>query len=359
MADVNAKNIDGWAALHFATSEGYIPVVKELLEKGADLESRTRQLKTPLLIACCRGDLELVQLFSLKKADMSAQDIDGNTCLHILAMYGVNKVMKWVIENCTIGLIKNIKNSLGKKPCEVAVNKEVYNLLQDKILKKEEIKPRVIDESRQKNIQVYVHKTSQDTVNKYMGKMLNQPSGDLSDDDLDLGSASNSRIGMIGIPHEVSKPSLPKKMPGHPTIREKSPTTTTTERVTDTSHSSSADSDFPAEEKVGPQSFIIHQVLGKGSFGEVYLVEKLNSHRYYAMKVLSKRQIVSQNIVKYAVTERNVLSITQHPFIVKMMYAFQTKRKLFLILEYCPGGDLSEYIEREKKYNHSLFEKKI
>ena len=103
------------------------------------------------------------------------------------------------------------------------------------------------------------------------------------------------------------------------------------------------------EEKVGPHSFIVHQVLGKGSFGEVYLVEKLSRHKLYAMKVLSKGQIMSQNLVKYALTERDVLSITNHPFIVRLNYAFQTNRKLFLILDYCPGGDLSEYIEKEKR----------
>ena len=53
-------------------------------------------------------------------------------------------------------------------------------------------------------------------------------------------------------------------------------------------------------------------------------------------------------------TERNVLSITSHPFIVKLNYAFQTSDKLFLILDYCPGGDLSYYLQKEKKLNIKL-----
>lgn len=48
-------------------------------------------------------------------------------------------------------------------------------------------------------------------------------------------------------------------------------------------------------------------------------------------------------------TERNVLSITNHPFIVKLSYAFQTTDKLFLILDYCPGGDLSEHLAKDKR----------
>jgi serine/threonine protein kinase len=50
-------------------------------------------------------------------------------------------------------------------------------------------------------------------------------------------------------------------------------------------------------------------------------------------------------------TERNVLSITNHPFIVKLNYAFQTHDKLFLILDYCPGGDLSEHLLKDKRFN--------
>jgi hypothetical protein len=106
------------------------------------------------------------------------------------------------------------------------------------------------------------------------------------------------------------------------------------------------------EERIGPHSFIARELLGKGSFGEVYLVEKVSSKRFFAMKVLDKNKIMKHNLIKYALTERNVLSICNHPFIVRLNYAFQTSQKLFLILDYCPGADLSEYIKREKRYKN-------
>ena len=99
------------------------------------------------------------------------------------------------------------------------------------------------------------------------------------------------------------------------------------------------------EEAVGPNSFIPLRLLGKGSFGEVYLVQKKNSPDIiYAMKVLSKKKIQHQNLVKYAMTERNVLSVTKHPFIVGLNFAFQTADKLFLLLDYCPGGDMGKVL---------------
>ena len=108
-----------------------------------------------------------------------------------------------------------------------------------------------------------------------------------------------------------------------------------------------------AEGKINLSKFVSLGILGKGSFGEVYLVEKIDTKKKYAMKVLNKDRILSQNLIKYVRAERNVLSITNHPFIVKLYFAFQTMNRLFLILEYCPGGDLSKHLFFEKKFCES------
>jgi len=106
--------------------------------------------------------------------------------------------------------------------------------------------------------------------------------------------------------------------------------------------------------RVTPIDFEVIQELGKGSFGDVYLVRKRDSMNYYAMKVLRKDKIMGQNLIKYAMTERNVLSYIRHPFIVSLNYAFQTPEKLFLILDYCPRGDLGIYLNKEKRFSEPL-----
>ena len=103
------------------------------------------------------------------------------------------------------------------------------------------------------------------------------------------------------------------------------------------------------QEVAGPALFNPIFRLGRGSFGEVYLVEKIPEGTYFAMKILHKRKIMGQNLVRYARTERDVLSYFNHPFIVSIAYAFQTPEKLYMILEYCPGGDLGSVLKREKK----------
>ena len=60
---------------------------------------------------------------------------------------------------------------------------------------------------------------------------------------------------------------------------------------------------------------------------------------------------MGQNLVKYAKTERDVLTYATHPFVVGMRYAFQTPEKLFMILDYAAGGNMSRALHKEKKFS--------
>ena len=55
------------------------------------------------------------------------------------------------------------------------------------------------------------------------------------------------------------------------------------------------------------------------------------------MKALFKEKVFGKNLVKYAKTERNIMSSINHPFIVKLHYAFQTENRLYFVMDYCPG----------------------
>jgi protein-serine/threonine kinase len=106
-------------------------------------------------------------------------------------------------------------------------------------------------------------------------------------------------------------------------------------------------------EAVHPDHIQTLKVLGKGSFGEVYLVQHKRSGEVYAMKVLRKNKIMGRNLVRYAQTERNLLSYLHHPFIVRMHFAFQTAGCLVLGLQFCPGGNLAQDI-RESPLSENL-----
>ncbi|XP_046840899.1 ribosomal protein S6 kinase beta-1-like [Xenia sp. Carnegie-2017] len=107
----------------------------------------------------------------------------------------------------------------------------------------------------------------------------------------------------------------------------------------------------PSDEKIGPESFELLKVLGKGGYGKVFQVRQVAGHnagKIYAMKVLKKATIVrSQKDTAHTKAERNILEAVKHPFIVDLIYAFQTDGKLYLILEYLSGGELFMHLERE------------
>ena len=58
------------------------------------------------------------------------------------------------------------------------------------------------------------------------------------------------------------------------------------------------------------------------------------------MKVLEKKRVLQENLARYALTERNVLNIAgRHNLIVGLDFAFQNEHRLYLIMQYYPGGD--------------------
>ncbi|KAI5815317.1 kinase-like domain-containing protein [Pyronema omphalodes] len=91
--------------------------------------------------------------------------------------------------------------------------------------------------------------------------------------------------------------------------------------------------------EVGPGSFDKIKLLGKGDVGKVYLVREKKSSRLYAMKVLSKKEMIKRNKIKRALAEQEILATSNHPFIVTLYHSFQSEDHLYLCMEYCSGGE--------------------
>lgn len=91
--------------------------------------------------------------------------------------------------------------------------------------------------------------------------------------------------------------------------------------------------------EVGPQSFDKIKLIGKGDVGKVYLVREKKSTRLYAMKVLSKKEMIKRNKIKRALAEQEILATSNHPFIVTLYHSFQSEDYLYLCMEYCSGGE--------------------
>ena len=114
-----------------------------------------------------------------------------------------------------------------------------------------------------------------------------------------------------------------------------------------------SDLDGAKSTKPTVKHFSLLRVLGKGSFGKVVLVRKkfgLQIGGLFAMKVLRKSHLVKRHQIERTKTERRVLAVADHPFIMKLHFAFQNGEKLYLVLDYCPGGELFFHLCRHRRF---------
>ncbi|KAH9844046.1 Pkinase-domain-containing protein [Rhodofomes roseus] len=91
--------------------------------------------------------------------------------------------------------------------------------------------------------------------------------------------------------------------------------------------------------EVGPQSFQKIKMLGRGDVGKVYLVREKKTGKLFAMKVLSKKEMIERKKIKRALTEQEILATANHPFIVTLYHSFQSDQYLYFCMEYCMGGE--------------------
>lgn len=313
IANINAKGLDDFTALHFAVLEGHIEAVKELLRHKPYIDSCTTSNRTPLHMACNRGNIDIIQDLVNANADINLQDQDGNTPCHILSNLGYGKALTWLLmRNPDI----TIKNACGETPVEISSNIEIQKIFVTySKTSSENTYSRTVMEG------VLLHNNRADMIKSFMfrAQLLGTPSE--SKAEVKAEPKPEPRNSQRSTNRVVKILEIVEKMKIIPSEDSKE----------------SPKKEEEEEDLATTDDFEVLNLLGKGSFGEVYLVRHKKTGKMYAMKCLDKKRMMSQNILKYTKTECNVLRVTRHPFIVGLHYAFQNSEKLFMIMEYCPG----------------------
>eukprot|EP01138_Halocafeteria_seosinensis_P008075 gb/GECG01008251.1/.p1 GENE.gb/GECG01008251.1/~~gb/GECG01008251.1/.p1 ORF type:complete len:469 (+),score=79.09 gb/GECG01008251.1/:1-1407(+) len=103
--------------------------------------------------------------------------------------------------------------------------------------------------------------------------------------------------------------------------------------------------------KASLDDFDFLKTVGRGSFGKVIQVQKKDSKRIYAMKVLKKDFILKRKQYDHTLSERRILETIRHPFIVSLWYAFQTEHKLYMVFDFFNGGELYYYLSEGGRFS--------
>lgn len=102
-------------------------------------------------------------------------------------------------------------------------------------------------------------------------------------------------------------------------------------------------------------NLILEKLLGKGSFGEVYLTSKKGDTKKYATKKFERAEIEGTEAMKYLKNEIIILQHLKHPNIAKYDDVKKTKKHFYIVMEYCNGGELSKALEKyQSKYGCSF-----
>jgi len=124
--DVNVTDTDGWAPIHYATSKGLTKIIQILVEKGADPNKRTREGWTPLHLAVVYDKHDVAVLLLQKGADPNLQDSKGKTPLHWAIENNKTELVKLLVES---GARLDVPDREGKTPLDYAQEKSLKNIL--------------------------------------------------------------------------------------------------------------------------------------------------------------------------------------------------------------------------------------
>ena len=87
-------------------------------------------------------------------------------------------------------------------------------------------------------------------------------------------------------------------------------------------------------EHITEDSFNLLRLLGRGYYGRVYLAEKKNDGRLYAIKVIKKLDIIKRNFIDNLKNERKIMFENDNPFVVNLEYCFTNQSMIFFAMKF-------------------------
>lgn len=102
--------------------------------------------------------------------------------------------------------------------------------------------------------------------------------------------------------------------------------------------------------KVNMSDFKMLRTLGQGAFGRVNFARYEQDGKHYAVKAMSKHDIIKQKQVKQINSEKQIMAQIDHPFIVNMMGFSSDQRNIYIVMECITGGELFTHLSKARKF---------
>lgn len=312
--DINYKFQSGWAFLHYAAMHSGIQIFSRIINyQCLDVNSLTDFGETALHVAAKVNKTDHCSLLLGAGVCVDYRDKDLNTALHYAADLGHKAIVQVLLAEGASALLKNNRNLSAREMCS---SRDMLSLFPgEEEVEREEANPLYRNRTNHKNM-----------IEKMLASVKKEPGAGEMQESLRVEEAKEKMTAGQGRRQQILKL--------YTVIKE-----------------------CTVLEKVTLSTFKFYKKIGEGAFGEVYIVKREKSEKLYALKAIKKERVFGTSLYRYIQTEKDILSLINHPFIVRLHFAFQTESHLFLVMEYCPGGDLSKMLEKKKKFEEATVRK--
>ena len=354
-----------WSCIHYAAYENRSLMMKELIDLAADINAVTDDHWTPLQICAYQGHLESLQvLLSHPEIEVNKMTSERGTALHLASQNGHTEIVKVLLK---LDPDLTLEDPHGVTAVELAGNIEIAEELPKHM--GEQILRRYSLESLEPplgfNGEVW-HTTGSAATEKLVYLSLDAQNGnfnhfrsrnDYINEYPPKYSIPFEAVTGVKVSAEVFDDRYFFLITG-PEIRLtyytgfKEMTEEWTKRILDFIKYfripgnkakvvlNPLPPDVP-EQDIHLHCFEIIEEVGYGSYGKVFKVKKKSSDEVFALKSLNQALLRQKKQLKYAIAECKIMKNLSHPFILPLIWSFQSESHLFLVLEYCSNGDLS------------------
>ena len=376
---------DGRGFMYYAIQRGFIDVVKDMIELSKDIINIEDQLgRMPLHYACKLGKFEIVKLLVENGAKIDHQDKDGYSPLHFSMLSHNQAISIYLISQ---EALKNQENRFGICPVDYLpksdarafyaiglihgssgclqgphpFNSDSMYRRRYELYRRRKVVKTFVD--RSSFLDCYTerdtgksYKTNQrDNIIKVEAVSAEHEDAEKEVQEKDVGlESSEPGSNKKNAPNHftgLESPVYPLTAPieGNRSISNFSSPVSIQTPAVESKRTGVGQVEVSNPNKVTHKDFTLVDVIGSGSFGEVYLVSSKNDNTNYAMKVYSKNKIIRSGLLKFLFLEKRILINFDHPFLVKVYATFQTPRKLYLVMDYCRFKDLGQYLTKNEK----------